>query len=50
VHRSLVDYVRRRVLAEDDLSELDTDVGNLSADAFALLERGPGGYAPKPPC
>ncbi len=48
VHRALVDYVRRRVLADDNLTELDTDVRNLSAEAFALLERGLGGYAPKP--
>jgi AcrR family transcriptional regulator len=48
VHRALVDHVRRRVLA-DDLTELDTDVRNLGVAAFALLERGLGGYAPKPP-
>jgi AcrR family transcriptional regulator len=47
VHRALLDYVRRRVLAERDLTELDADVHTLGAEAFALLEQGLGGYAPK---
>jgi AcrR family transcriptional regulator len=47
VHRALVDHVRRRVLAEDDLTGLDTEVRDLCAGAFALLERGLGDYAPK---
>ncbi|MEN3306493.1 MAG: hypothetical protein V7603_2695 [Micromonosporaceae bacterium] len=49
VHRILVDHVRRRVLADDHLTDLETDVHNLSARAFALLEQGLGGYGRKPP-
>lgn len=45
VHRALVDHVRRRVLAEDDLTGLDAEVRDLCAGAFALLERGLDGYA-----
>lgn len=47
-HRALLDYTRRRILADDNVTELDTDVRKLSARAFDLLEAGLGGYAPKP--
>jgi AcrR family transcriptional regulator len=46
VHRALVDYVRRRVLADDQLTSLPADVRKLSAAAFGLLEHGLGDYAP----
>src|SRR5579859_477051 len=49
LHRALIDYVRRRVLADDDLSGLAADVRKLAAAAFALLEQGLGNYAAKPP-
>jgi AcrR family transcriptional regulator len=45
VHRGLIDYVRRRVLADDDLSRLAADVRRVGTRAFALLERGLGGHA-----
>jgi AcrR family transcriptional regulator len=48
VHRALLDFVRRRVLADDNLTELEADVHALSARAFALLEDGLGGYGRKP--
>jgi AcrR family transcriptional regulator len=46
VHRVLVDHVRRRILADDDLGDLATEVEMLRARGFALLEKGLGGYAP----
>jgi AcrR family transcriptional regulator len=46
VHRTLIDYVRRRVLAGDALSSLPADVREFSARAYGLLERGLGDYAP----
>ena len=49
VHRALIDYVRRRVLADDQPARLATDVRELTAAAFALLEHGLAGYAAKPP-
>jgi AcrR family transcriptional regulator len=42
VQRALVDYTRRRVLADEEPSRLAADVRGLSEDAFALLERGLG--------
>jgi AcrR family transcriptional regulator len=48
VHRVLVDHVRRRILADDDLGDLATEVEQLRARGFALLEQGLGGYAPGP--
>ncbi len=48
VHRVLIDYVRQRVLADDTLESLAADVQRLGGHAFALLERGLAGYAPKP--
>lgn len=49
VQRALVSYVRRRVLAEDDLATLATDVRELAASAFTLLQDGLDDYAAKPP-
>jgi AcrR family transcriptional regulator len=49
VHRALLDFVRRRVLADDHLADLEADVHDLSARAFALLEDGLGGYGRRPP-
>ncbi len=46
VHRALIDYVRRRVLADDTPSTLAADVRKLSTEAFGLLEQGLGDYAP----
>ncbi len=48
VHRTLIDYVRRRVLAGERLAGLPADVRELSAAAFGLLERGLGDYPPGP--
>ena len=48
VHRALLDYVRRRVLADDEPLRLAADVRRLGKRAFALLENGLGDYAPKP--
>jgi AcrR family transcriptional regulator len=53
VHRALVEFVRRRVLADDHLIRLAADVREHAIRAFALLERGlrdeftaqPGGQA-----
>lgn len=44
VHRALIDYVRRRVLAEDEISQLAADVRKVGRRAFAQLERGLGDY------
>jgi AcrR family transcriptional regulator len=48
VHRALIDHVRRRVLADDEVSGLATDVHRIGTQAFALLERGLHDYAAKP--
>jgi hypothetical protein len=48
VQRTLVDHVRRRVLADDQPERLADDVRELGRRAFALLERGLGDYAVKP--
>jgi AcrR family transcriptional regulator len=48
VQRALIDYVRRRVLADDEPARLAADVRKLSQGAFALLEHGLGDYAAKP--
>lgn len=48
-HRALVDHVRRRVLAEQDLTGLASDVRALAAAAMDLLEGGLASYAPKAP-
>lgn len=49
VHRAVLDYVRRRVLANDDLAGLASDVRKLTMEAFALLEKGLAGYGAGPP-
>ena len=49
VQRALVDHVRRRVLDDDEPARLAADVRDLGGRAFALLERGLGDYAAKPP-
>jgi AcrR family transcriptional regulator len=48
LHRALIDYVRRRVLADDEPGQLAADVRKLTAEGFALLERGLRGYAARP--
>jgi AcrR family transcriptional regulator len=48
VHRTMIGYVRRRVLADDAPTRLAADVRSLYQQAFALLERGLGQYAPNP--
>jgi len=45
VHRALIDYTRRRILADDDPGRLAADVRRLGARAFTLLEHGLGDYA-----
>jgi AcrR family transcriptional regulator len=49
LHRALIEYVRRRILDDDDLSGLAAEVRELAATAFALLDQGLGDYASKPP-
>jgi AcrR family transcriptional regulator len=49
VQRALIDYVRRRVLADDDVTRLAADVRRLGERAFALLEHGLGDYASRRP-
>ena len=48
VQRALVDYTRRRVLADKRPAGLAADVRALAERAFALLEDGLGGYAAGP--
>lgn len=48
VHRALIDYTRRRVLADDRPDRLAADVRRLTQRAFRLLEHGLADYAPKP--
>jgi AcrR family transcriptional regulator len=48
VQRTLVDHVRRRILADDRPTRLAADVRDDAQRAFALLERGLGDYAVKP--
>jgi AcrR family transcriptional regulator len=48
VQRALVDYTRSRILANQDLGRLATDVRRAAQHAFALLEHGLGDYAPQP--
>jgi len=49
LHRALIDYVRRRVLADDEPRGLAADIRQLTTEAFALLEHGLRDYAAKPP-
>jgi AcrR family transcriptional regulator len=48
VHRALVDYTRRRLVAGARSPRLARDVRAQGKHALALIERGLGGYAPKP--
>src|SRR6266545_2721583 len=48
VQRTLIDYVRRRVLADDKPGRLAADVRSLGKRALALLANGLGDYAAKP--
>jgi AcrR family transcriptional regulator len=48
LHRALIDYVRRRVLADDEPGGLAADIRRLTTEAFALLEQGLRDYAAKP--
>ena len=48
VQRALVDYTRRRVLAEERPAGLAADVRALAERAFALLEDGLGDYGAQP--
>jgi AcrR family transcriptional regulator len=49
VHRTLLEYVRRRVLSDDEPTHLASDLRRLGTHAFALLEHGLSGYAIKSP-
>ena len=48
VQRALVDYTRRRVLADKRPAGLAADVRTLAERAFSLLEDGLAGYAARP--
>src|SRR5207245_1096206 len=48
VQRTLIDYVRRRVLADDEPARLAADVRKLGKTAFTLLAGGLGDYAARP--
>jgi len=48
VHATLLDFTRRRVLADDRLERLAGDLRDAGRRAFALLERGLGDFAPRP--
>jgi len=48
IHRALIDYVRRRVLADDEPRGLAADIRRLTTEAFTLLEHGLRNYAAKP--
>ncbi|MGN6175653.1 MAG: TetR family transcriptional regulator [Streptosporangiaceae bacterium] len=48
LHRALIDYVRCRVLADDELRGLAVDIRRLTTEAFVLLENGLRDYAAKP--
>ncbi len=49
VQRTLIDYVRRRILDDEKPERFATDVRGLGKRAFALLAEGLGDYAAKPP-
>jgi AcrR family transcriptional regulator len=49
LHRALIDYVRRRVLGDEELTGLAADVRKLTSVAFALLEDGLRDYAASGP-
>jgi hypothetical protein len=45
VHRSLIEYVRRRVATGASAAQIAGELGEQGEQAFALLERGLGDYA-----
>jgi AcrR family transcriptional regulator len=47
VHRSLIEYVRRRALAGASASRIARELAEQGERAFALLERGLADYAPR---
>jgi hypothetical protein len=49
IHRALVDYVRRRVLADDQVTRLAADFREQAIRGFALLEGGLGDRFAAPP-
>ena len=49
LHRALIDYVRRRVLGDGELTGLAAEVRKLTGAAFALLEDGLRDYAASGP-
>jgi AcrR family transcriptional regulator len=48
VHRTLIDYTRRRMLSDEQPARLAADVRRVGEQGFALLQRGLGDYAAKP--
>jgi hypothetical protein len=48
-HRALLDHVRSRVQADDNLAGLAAEVGKLADGALELLEQGLRAYAAAPP-
>ena len=48
VQRALLDYTRRRVLADEEPARLAADVRRLGEQGFALLEHGLSDYATRP--
>jgi AcrR family transcriptional regulator len=48
IQRTLIDYVRGRVLADAKPDRLPADIRRLGKQAFALLEHGLGDFAAKP--
>jgi AcrR family transcriptional regulator len=48
VQRALLDYTRRRILADEEPARLAADVRRLYQRAYELLEQGLGDYATKP--
>jgi hypothetical protein len=46
--RTLIDYLGRRVLADDNPERVAADVRRLGKRAYALLAEGLGDYAAKP--
>src|SRR3954471_3388136 len=47
VHRSLIEYVRRRVAADATAAEIGTELEDQVRRGLALVERGLGAYAPR---
>jgi hypothetical protein len=47
LHRALLDYVRRRILADDEPMRLAADIRRMTTEATGLLEHGLADYAVK---